>query len=126
MNSKDGNVDHGDVGCPSRQQLEDYVLGKLPEASIRPLSNHVAGCVKCQAAVELLDGVSDQLIRAMRQPVDGDFSDEGPELEAILAQAESNGWASLQGQCAIEESGVNELLARVIDGREVFLGQYQL
>lgn len=126
MGSEGSHQSRSGVGCPPRQHLEDYILGKLPEAAIQPLVDHVAGCPKCQEALGSLDGVSDQLIAAMRRtPAEGS-SGEGRELERLVARAKPPYWASLQETEQARKPGPSDLLGELIDGKEVFLGQYQL
>ena len=126
MKSEDNGKRRNGVGCPPRQRLEDYVLGRLSEAATRPLVDHVAECLECQAALESLDGASDPLLAAMRQTTAEGSSREDRELERLVAKAEPNGWASPQPAEQAEKAGLSDILGQLIDGKEVFLGQYQL
>ena len=55
-------------GCPSSDELAAFVLGKLPEARLGDLAVHLDRCPACEAAVESLERLSDDVITGLRRP----------------------------------------------------------
>jgi eukaryotic-like serine/threonine-protein kinase len=52
--------------CPDQKELVEYALGTLPEERAESLESHVAGCAKCQAAICAMDGLSDPVVKMLR------------------------------------------------------------
>ena len=53
---------------PSDGILEDYALGRLPEALAPPVEEHLLICARCQDAVQATDQFVEALKFAVRQP----------------------------------------------------------
>src|SRR5262249_23986427 len=70
--------------CPQREQLQDYVLGKLDLPSHQTLDEHLDECTSCQELVESLDGSSDPMLDWLRQPIASPDLDDSrvPQLAA--------------------------------------------
>ena len=54
--------------CPRQSLLADLVLGRLSEPLIEELLDHTSECSTCAAALETMDGISDGIISAVRNP----------------------------------------------------------
>src|SRR4051794_17772397 len=51
--------------CPDRDDLQRFLVGRLPEADTQRLQRHLAGCPSCVDSLHTLE-VADSLIEAMR------------------------------------------------------------
>jgi len=80
--------------CPTRGQLEAYALGKLSKDQIESLSSHLSTCAKCQAAMESLEGLCDDLTAALLQPVAPELGIESREVDELVGRVELLGKAS--------------------------------
>ncbi len=73
--------------CPCREELIDYAVGKLSEASSDALASHIEACPDCQAELAALPEPDDTLVARLRGPEASDpFLDE-PECGRAVAQA---------------------------------------
>ncbi len=81
--------------CPDRDQLLDYLLGKLPDDISDRIAAHLDECPTCESAAETLDQVSDTMVSELNRPLTrGQFESEPQYHEALqrvlaLAGAES-------------------------------------
>ena len=72
--------------CPDRQQLRDFVAGRLPESSLDEIAEHLDTCDQCDASVATLDQESDSFINELRRPTrDEPFINELEFHEAVSA-----------------------------------------
>jgi anti-sigma factor RsiW len=53
--------------CPTRRQLEEFVLGETSDSAAEWLADHTAKCRSCEAALMVLDDVRDELLVLLRQ-----------------------------------------------------------
>jgi serine/threonine protein kinase/WD40 repeat protein len=78
--------------CPDRDQLLDYLLGKLPDDASEQIAAHLDECPPCEAAAETLDRVSDTLVSQLERPVVPSRFAHEPQyqqaLQRVLAQAD--------------------------------------
>jgi RND family efflux transporter MFP subunit len=73
--------------CPSREELIDYVVGKLPDEASNTLANHLDTCPDCQAELATLPEPNDTLIARLRGPVPSDPFLEEPGCGQAMARA---------------------------------------
>lgn len=52
--------------CPERSQLEEFLLGRLPEGTFEQLASHVEDCAVCENLLRELDTTTDQLVGSLR------------------------------------------------------------
>ena len=78
------------MDCPSKEILQDFMDGDLPEAKSRPIIEHIRSCDTCKT--ELREVFS--LYRVLNQVVD---KDKCPSLETLESYADNT--------CASEEIG---------------------
>ncbi|TWU03168.1 serine/threonine-protein kinase [Neorhodopirellula pilleata] len=70
--------------CPNAEQLTDYSLGRLDDASCEYLDNHLSSCAACQTILTSSNPLADTLVSQLRQGVRAGQFDREPELlEAI-------------------------------------------
>ena len=74
--------------CPSREQLADLALGRLPEPEMVPLFEHASSCGHCQAVLEELDRLPDELLTGVRDAASREADSEDQELEDLIARVE--------------------------------------
>lgn len=74
--------------CFSRDQLQSYLLGQLPDADSDLVALHVEACAACDATVTALDRESDTLIESLRQPVANEDPGTAYRLAARRAVAQ--------------------------------------
>ena len=72
--------------CPNREELAEYIAGKLPDEASESLGEHLESGSECQAAPAALPDPEDTLVGVVRQPVAAEpFSDE-PECGRAVAE----------------------------------------
>jgi hypothetical protein len=52
--------------CPTPEQLEQFVLGKLSELELAPVAMHAEFCQRCQSLLNTLDEKQDDLLHRLR------------------------------------------------------------
>lgn len=79
-----------DSPCPSRDELENYLLGKLSDEAADRVVEHVNLCTKCQAVLPRLVVSEDKLVSRLKAPEVDDFYGRETAcqnaLQAILNQ----------------------------------------
>src|SRR5207248_5008882 len=75
------------TACPSRAELARFALGDLDAAALARVAGHVEHCPACESALQTLDGVTDPLLTALRQPTCAAATDDVPP--ALLTAARS-------------------------------------
>jgi serine/threonine protein kinase/WD40 repeat protein len=55
-------------GCPSREVLLDFALGKLSAAEIDRIGGHVEQCITCQSVLDTLDSLEDSVVADLHTP----------------------------------------------------------
>ncbi len=79
---------HPDDGhCPDRDQLSGYVMGKLAVDVAEVLEDHVDQCPGCQATLETLGDLSDNLILSIRKAATEQLHSEDQELYELARRA---------------------------------------
>ncbi len=75
--------------CPSREQLMDYLVGKLPDDASDSLAGHLESCPDCQAELATLADADDTLVARLRgADRAGPVLDE-PECGQAVARAKA-------------------------------------
>src|SRR5262245_1365510 len=54
--------------CPDPSELAAFALGNLPRPAFTRLEGHLEECSSCAQALEALDGLTDNLLGALRSP----------------------------------------------------------
>ena len=55
--------------CPDREQLSEFLLGKLPENDASDVIEHIEDCPQCEDTVQALETEIDPLVAALQAPV---------------------------------------------------------
>ena len=108
------------AGCPTRDQILAYMLGRVGEEEMERLSRHLRECPRCQLIADELESASDALICSLRRPASAfNYVDE-PECKRALAEA-----AAIKSAAADkDESGAKGPPDDMPESRQ--LGQYEL
>jgi len=53
--------------CPTREQLQHYVFGSLPDQDAERIATHVGTCPACDRILEELEGEPDRLLADLRR-----------------------------------------------------------
>jgi serine/threonine protein kinase len=70
--------------CPNAEELSEYSLGRLDDASCECLDNHLANCAACQTILASSNPLADTLVSQLRHGVrEGEFDREPELLKAI-------------------------------------------
>ena len=72
------------ASCPDKETLFGYLLGKIPESDAEAVAAHLVGCAVCEQTVRALEGISDTLISALRQPAPELVHAAEPEVRQVL------------------------------------------
>lgn len=75
--------------CPTREELQDYIRGKLPDDASDSLAEHLDGCSQCQAELASLSDADDTLIARLKCPETSDPYVVEPKYQEALARAKS-------------------------------------
>lgn len=79
------------VDCPSPSQLSEFYKGKLPEADLVAISDHIAGCRRCESYLDTQADAPDSIVSFLRGPIDRDLSEQQPECHRLLEYARGIG-----------------------------------
>ena len=75
--------------CPDRDELAEYIAGKLPDEASDSLAEHLESCPECQAELATLPDTEDTLVAQLRRPVVAEpFLDE-PECGKAVAKVKA-------------------------------------
>ena len=103
--------------CPNREELVEYIAGKLPDAASDSLAEHLDSCPQCQAELVALPDPDDTLVSQLRKPVVAEPYLDEPECGKAVAKVKAL-------------LGTPEALAASPDASATFLpqqlGEYQL
>jgi RND family efflux transporter MFP subunit len=75
--------------CPSRDELRDYLCGKLSDEASEALAEHLEGCSLCQAELASFPDSEDTLIARLKTPETADPYAVEPKYKEALARAKS-------------------------------------
>ena len=73
--------------CPDRNELLDYLVGRLSDPASDVLADHLDGCRRCQAELATIPEAEDTLVGRLRQPMAADPYLEEPACHAALSRA---------------------------------------
>ena len=63
--------------CPSRDELEAFSLGKLPDDTIEMIAEHLDSCPACEDTVVQFDDRADSFVGNLHGPISDDpFADD--------------------------------------------------
>ena len=71
------------ASCPDKETLFGYLVGKIPESDAEAVAAHLVGCAACEQTVRALEGMSDPLISALRQPAPELVHAAEPEVRQV-------------------------------------------
>jgi RND family efflux transporter MFP subunit len=75
--------------CPTREELQDYIRGKMPDDASDSLAEHLDGCLQCQAELAALPDSDDTLIAQLQSPETPDPYVVEPKYQEALVRAKS-------------------------------------
>jgi len=75
--------------CPSRDKLQGFVSGAIPEEQAEAVAEHLETCVECEATVEQIESHCDSLVANLRRHPPLEDEIDSPECQEALAQAEA-------------------------------------
>ena len=75
--------------CPSRDELLEYLVGRLTDQTSQALVEHVESCTSCQAMLATIDDADDTMAALLRRPVAGDPYLEESQCDVAVARAKS-------------------------------------
>lgn len=75
--------------CPSKQELFEYLVGRLPEDSLETVANHLVACVACKTVMATLDEAADTLVARLRRPLGKDSLGSDRHCQEAIARAAS-------------------------------------
>lgn len=73
--------------CPEAAELSRFAVGDLPQAEFGRLADHVEQCRRCDASLQELDEIKDELLSQLRQARDEQLSASVPEPFLRAARA---------------------------------------
>jgi hypothetical protein len=76
---------HEQTTCPGVQELDQYVLGQVPESRAESVARHLQKCPRCLQLVQQARP-GDALVDAMRAGAEGDTGPEGAVVHELIAQ----------------------------------------
>ena len=77
--------------CPDREQLSDFLLGKLPENDASDVIEHIEACPQCEETVQALETEIDPLVAALQAPVEENTFEQESQCGKVLAAIEAFG-----------------------------------
>lgn len=72
---------------PSKSELSDFILGKLPAKTCDDVASHIDGCPSCQETIRGLDSASDSLITGLH--TNPPAAEKDPEYQRLVKNAAS-------------------------------------
>jgi serine/threonine-protein kinase len=80
-----------DYGCPDRNALADFDLGKLPTTELVAVAQHVSSCERCEEVLHALQGepADDRFISRLKRCLEGPPPPSGPAYAGMQALAET-------------------------------------
>ena len=75
--------------CPNREELVEYIAGKLPDAASDSLAEHLDSCPQCQAELVALPDPDDTLVAQLRKPAVAEPYLDEPECGKAVAKVKA-------------------------------------
>ena len=75
------------TGCPSREELLDFVSGRVAADTLEAIGRHLACCPDCAARLSALEAGDDTLLHAVRRAVAHGIPEEASECRRLEARA---------------------------------------
>ena len=104
-----------DVRCPSSDQIEDFLSGKLADDQLELLEAHLEDCAPCGDTMRSMN-VSDTLMELVREAADSDVAAEnessGEDVQQLLDRLDALADSRTVIRCHSNDAG-DELEARV-------------
>ena len=73
--------------CPPREELADYLVGKIAEPQLLAIGAHVAECPPCQTLLDTLHEIGgDTLVSQLRQPPAEESPSDQRDCQEALEQ----------------------------------------
>jgi TolB-like protein/tRNA A-37 threonylcarbamoyl transferase component Bud32 len=72
--------------CPNRQELANYLHGRLSAEELESIASHVDACPTCGSTLEHLESATDPLIDELQRPVTGAAYEAEPQLDEALVR----------------------------------------
>src|SRR2546429_253869 len=73
------------AACPDDPQLSAFIAGKMSSLDLERLAEHLGSCPVCQQRLEQLDNQADQVVHALRRPIERDTREEKQAVQRLLA-----------------------------------------
>ena len=73
--------------CPDQDLIRAYAAGKLADANLESVDNHIGECLECQAVLETLDESPDTLVDRLRSGQATDPFQNESECRHVTAEA---------------------------------------
>ncbi|MHC4180291.1 MAG: serine/threonine-protein kinase, partial [Planctomycetota bacterium] len=105
--------------CPSRDELFDYVVGRLSDEDSDGVSEHLELCESCQAGLATFDDADDTLVAQLRLPDDEDPYQGESQCQVAVAQARAVAGRPVSPGQPADPASTHSLLLGT-------LGEYQL
>ena len=105
--------------CFTRQQLQDYLVGKTPDELGEQIANHLNDCEICEDTVVGLDAKEDTLIAILAHPVDDDESESSvsPAYQLAVERVKNLDFTTANAfQTQPERIGEYEIIDRIGTG----------
>lgn len=93
--------------CPTADQIERFVFGKMSDADLGALEEHMSACPHCQDSVHALE-TNDTLVKMLRRPGATTGRPEADIVASLIEQLKSLPPPTGSGQSAPLESAVPE------------------
>jgi eukaryotic-like serine/threonine-protein kinase len=110
--------------CPSPMELRAFAVGNLSDTDIERIAGHVLECQSCECALQLLDGMTDQLLRHLEE-FSTEAKDAVPVPKALLQVARN-----AANSCGESDTDVSldsgRRLARMLGAGACRLGRFKL
>ena len=75
-----------EIACPDKEKLFGYVMGTITPAEADEVAAHLDLCSSCEQTVTALEGLSDSVVSALRQPPPVDAFADDPQCARVREQ----------------------------------------
>lgn len=112
--------------CPDRDQLQAFGAGRLDEAELESIAEHLGDCHPCEAALETNPDFGDTLVARLRLPPPTDPILQEPQLDRLLARACAIPLGSSVATPVVEDDGESLPIEVPVEQLPERIGQYEL